>query len=292
MRRTFIVVVSLLLGIVLTAPAIGQSSIGGTDGSDDQVTGQAYVRHDGGTDAGIRHCNNKATNPAEDDDPDDADVDSNDGGRRRQANEPFSVVDPTDPDTVVAGWNDYCLTDLGAGWQGFAYSTDRGETWTDSLVPGYPQDTSEEGQRSPLYGDHTDAGDPIAAFDNDGNLFVGGISFNRTGPVNGDVYVATYGTNPVGDYPVDYLRTRIVGEGTPTRGLGGGIFQDKPLLEVDRTGGEHDGNVYVCWSRFTGGGQNRILFSRSTDTGRTFSRPISLTTPGQIGSVQGCDIAV
>ena len=145
----------------------------------------------------------------------------------------------------------------------------------------------------PLFGDHTDAGDPIAAFDNAGNLFVGGISFNRTGPVNGDVYVATYGAQdqPNG-YPVDYLRTRIVGEGTPTRGLGGGIFQDKPLLEVDRTGGQYDGNVYVCWSRFTGGAQNRILFSRSTDSGESFSRPISLTTPGQIGSVQGCDIAV
>jgi hypothetical protein len=150
---------------------------------------------------------------------------------------------------VVAGWNDYCLTDLGTGWQGFAYSTDSGETWTDSLVPGYPQDTSGEGQASPLFGDHTDAGDPIAAFDNDGNLFVGGISFNREGPVNGDVWVATYGTQegPNG-YPVDYLRTRIVGEGTPTRGLGGGIFQDKPLLEVDRTAGQYDGNVYVCWS--------------------------------------------
>src|SRR5215210_5530172 len=126
----------------------------------------------------------------------------------------------------------------------------------------------------PLFGDHTDAGDPIAAFDNAGNLFVGGISFNRTGPVNGDVYVATYGAQdqPNG-YPVDYLRTRIVGEGTPTRGLGGGIFQDKPLLEVDRTGGQYDGNVYVCWSRFTGGAQNRILFSRSTDSGESFSRP-------------------
>jgi hypothetical protein len=142
------VVVSLLLGIVVAAPAIGQSSIGGTDGSDDKVTGQAYVRHDGGTDAGIEHCNDPASNPAENDVPDDGDVDSNDGGSRRQANEPFSVVDPTDPDTVVAGWNDYCLTDLGAGWQGFAYSTDSGETWTDSLVPGYPQDTSEEGQNS------------------------------------------------------------------------------------------------------------------------------------------------
>jgi hypothetical protein len=105
---------------------------------------------------------------------------------------------------VVAGWNDYCLTDLGAGWQGFAFSRDSGETWTDSLVPGYPQDTSAEGQASPLYGDHTDAGDPIAAFDNDGNLFVGGISFNRTGPVNGDVYVATYvAQDQPNGYPVD-----------------------------------------------------------------------------------------
>jgi hypothetical protein len=146
-------------------PAIGQSSVGGTDGTDDRVTGQRYVRHDGGS--------------------------------RRQANEPFSVVDPTDPETVVAGWNDYCLTDLGAGWQGFAFSRITGETWTNSLVPGYPQDTSTEGRASPLYADHTDAGDPIAAFDNDGNLFVGGISFNREGPVNGDVYV-TNRTFPVG----------------------------------------------------------------------------------------------
>jgi hypothetical protein len=63
------------------------------------------------------------------------------------------------------------------------------------------------------------------------------------------------------------------------------------MLEVDRTGGEHDGNVYVCWSRFTGFGQNRILFSRSVDSGETFSKPYSITTPG-LASVQGCDIAV
>jgi hypothetical protein len=238
MRRTYVVVFSLLLGIVLAAPALGQSSIGGTDRSDDKVTGQVYVRHDGGTDAGIEHCNDTASNPSKD-----ADVDSNDGGSRRQANEPFSVVDPTDPDTVVSGWNDYCLTDLGAGWQGFAFSRDGGETWKDSLVPGYPQDTSTEGQASPLFGDHTDAGDPIAAFDDSGRLFVGGIAFNREGSVNGDVYVATYGReDQVNGYPVDYLRTRIVGKGTPNRNFGG-IFQDKPMLEVDRTHGQYKGNV-------------------------------------------------
>ena len=159
-------------------------------------------------------------------------------------------------------------------------------------MPGYPQDTSAEGMASPLFGTHTDAGDPIAAFDNDGNLFVGGISFNRVKPSNGDVYVATYGSNPhTSGYPVDYLRTVIVGRGTPSS-VQGGIFQDKPMLEVDRTGGPNDGNVYVCWSRFTGGGQNKVYFSRSTDSGATFSQPIAISRTEDIKSVQGCDIAI
>ena len=206
---------ALILAMGSVGGAIAQTP--SADG-DDKVTGQPYVRHDGGTDAGIDHCNDSSTDEAADDDPDDGDVDSNDGGSRRQGNEPFTVVDPTNPDFIAAGWNDYCLTDLGAGWQGFAYSLDAGETWTDSIVPGYPMDTSDEGMDSPLFGTHTDAGDPIAAFDNDGNLFVGGISFNRVKPSNGDVYVATYGTEPhESGFPVDYERTVVVGKGTPSK---------------------------------------------------------------------------
>ncbi|MDQ3328517.1 MAG: glycoside hydrolase, partial [Chloroflexota bacterium] len=286
-RTVRLIILSLILVLVstLASPAAAQTP----GAADDAVTGQTYVRHDGGTDTGIVHCNNPASSPVDDANTSDADADSNDGGSRRQGNEPFSVVDPTDPDTVVAGWNDYCLSDLGAGWQGFAFSRNSGETWTNSIVPGYPQDTSVEGRQSPLYGDHTDAGDPIAAFDNDGNLFVGGIAFNRVGAINGDVYVATYGAqDQANGYPVDYLRTRIVGRGTPSRNFQG-IFQDKPMLEVDRTGGIHDGNVYVCWSRFTAFGQNKLYFSRSTDMGRTFSRPVQVSGNH---SVQGCDIAV
>ncbi len=284
--------IGLLLSNVL--PVAGVTDI---VAGDDAVTGQVYVRHDGGTDRAIEHCNDTTTNPAPDEDPDDGDADNNDGGSRRQANEPFTVIDPTDPMTVVAGWNDYCQTDIGAGWQGFAYSRDGGQNWVDSFVPGYPADTSAEGMASPLHGRNTEAGDPIAAFDNDGNLYVGGISFNRAGAINGHVYVASYAANDVAipgdtpDYPVDYLRTRIVGRGTPSRNFQG-IFQDKPMLEVDRTGGGDDGNVYVCWSRFTGFGHNKIQFSRSTNGGVTFSRPINLTAHGKTGSVQGCDIAV
>lgn len=274
-------------------PALAVAVVGGTD---DDVTSGACVRHDGGTDQAIEHCND----PSSDDtpvDPSGGDVDPNDGGSRRQANEPFAIFDPTDPQTIVAGWNDYSMSDLGAGWQGFGYSRDGGETWTRSYVPGYPADTSDEGQESPLFGNNTEAGDPIAAFDNDGNLYVGGISFNRAGGINGHVYVARYDAQDVEidgapDYPADYQFTRIVGVGTPSRNFWG-IFQDKPMLEVDRTANaETEGNVYVCWSRFTGAGQNKIFFSRSTDGGDTFSKPMQLSVHGKTGSVQGCDIAI
>ncbi|MFN2472002.1 MAG: sialidase family protein [Gaiellaceae bacterium] len=282
------------LTLVVLGCVVGTLAVAGIAAADDQVTGEdiPYVRHDGGSDTGIGHCNSNATDyPNVNPDTATGDADANDGGHRRQGNEPYTVVDPTNPMHVYAGWNDYCLTDLGAGWQGFGFSTDGGATWTSSLVPGYPQDTSREGTDSPLFGKHTDAGDPVAAFDRAGNLFVGGIAFNRVGATNGDVYVATYGTAPSGALPVDYLRTVVVGKGTPSRNFQG-IFQDKPMLEVDRTEGANDGNVYVCWSRFTGFGQNKVYFSYSRNHGATFSQPISISRSKDVRSVQGCDIAI
>ena len=260
--------------------------------ADDNVTSftWTWVRHDGGTDRALAECNDDASSEVLVD-PTTEDLDPNDGGSKRQGNEPYSVVDPTDPDTIVTGWNDYCLSDLDAGWQGFGFSRDGGATWKNSFVPGYPWDDSALGSLSPLKGNRF-AGDPIAAFDSSGRLYVGGISFNRVGATNGHVYVARYGAaeGPNG-YPVTYEGTVIVGEGTPGRQFGG-IFQDKPMLEVDRTGGMHDGNVYVCWSRFPGFGQNKIYFSRSTDGGATFSRPVAISRTRDVISAQGCDIAV
>lgn len=250
-----------------------------------------YTRHDGGTDQAIRHCGDPASNPAADNVPDDGDTDSNDGGNSRQGNEPTIAIDPTNPNLVVAGWNDYCQTDLAAGWMGLGFSADRGRTWLNSTLPGYPLDDSTEGKASPLKG-RTDSGDPLVAFDNDGRLFVGGIAFNRTLPQNGSVFVSRYGAGAgpagvSGQLPKDYQGTVIVGQkGTP--GIAG-IFQDKPMLEVDRsTASPHQDNVYFCWSKFQGNGRNKIYFARSTDHGVSFSRGHIISD----GYVQGCDIAV
>jgi hypothetical protein len=286
MRRSILLSLAGLFVVGLVSAA--QTSVAAPPDADDRVTpATAYVRHDGGTDRAIQHCSDTSTSTAPDI-PSDGDADSNDGGAFRQGNEPAVAIDPTDPDLVFASWNDYCDSDLGGGWQGLAFSSDRGETWTPSKIPGYPSDTSAEGVASPLHGRQAEAGDPLLAFDNDGNLFAGGIAFNRVNPQNGDVWVASYASAPhPSGYPKDYLRTVVVGTGTPALN---GIFEDKPELEADRTGGRFDGNVYICWSRFVGfNGRTQISFSRSTDSGQTFSHPI-LLSDGK--DVQGCDIAI
>jgi hypothetical protein len=196
-------------------------------GSDSRVTRQRYVRHDGGTDAAIQICNSTA--PA-------------DYGNKTVNNEPFSVVNPQDPSLVIAGWNDYC-----SDWMGLGFSTDGGETWTSSLVPGYPADTSAEGMASPEYIRTNYASDTLGAFDTHGRFFFGALSYNGfAGPgTNADIWVARYdvvdpATN--GGYPLDYLGTTRVGQGTPSANFNG-KFLDKPMIEVDRTGGRFDGNV-------------------------------------------------
>jgi hypothetical protein len=285
LRQLSLLVAGLLLAVLVAAAV---PSTGAPSEPDDRVTpATAYVRHDGGTDRAIQHCSDTSTSTAPDV-PGDGDTDSNDGGAFRQGNEPSVAIDPTNPNLVTAAWNDYCDTDLGGGWMGLAFSRDRGETWTPSKIPGYPSDTSAEGMASPLHGRQAEAGDPLLTFDSDGNLFAGGIAFNRVNPQNGDVWVASYASRPhASGYPKDYLRTVVVGQGTPALN---GIFEDKPELEADRTGGRFDGNVYICWSRFVGfGGRTKISFSRSTDSGQTFSRPIELSFGKD---VQGCDIAV
>jgi hypothetical protein len=284
MRRSAFLGLAGLL--VASLSAVAQPSAAAPEPDDRVTPATAYVRHDGGTDRAIQHCSDTSSSTAPDV-PGDGDADSNDGGAFRQGNEPTVAIDPTNPSLLFASWNDYCDADLGGGWMGLSFSQDSGESWTPSKIPGYPSDTSTEGAASPLHGRQAEAGDPLLAFDRTGNLFAGGIAFNRVNPQNGDVWVATYANTPhPSGYPKDYLRTVVVGTGTPALS---GIFDDKPAMEVDRTGGPNDGNVYICWSRFVGAGRTQIFFSRSTDSGQTFAHPISLSYGKD---VQGCDIAV
>src|SRR5436309_6199680 len=168
----------LVLAIALASPLLGTVPVVSSQGSDTQVTRDntsgSYLRYDGQTDATMSACST---------------------GRRSQ-NEPTVAINPRHPNIIVAGSNDYCAQVVnGDVWAGYYRSTDGGSTWRDSLVPGYPNDTSAAGSASPTQGSCGAAGDPSQAFDADGRLFYAFICFNRSKPVNGGVFVARYGND-------------------------------------------------------------------------------------------------
>jgi len=231
------------------------------------ATPGSYLRYDGSSDATTAACST---------------------GRRSQ-NEPTVAVDPHATNVIAAGANEYCTQIVnGDVWAGYYRSTDGGATWQDSLVPGYPADTSAGGTASPAHGSCGAAGDPSQAFDSAGRLFYAFICFNRGKPVNGGIYVARY-TGDGGTYD----RTVLVKKGTPSAHFASsGLFQDKVNLTVDQTAGPNSGNVYVAWSQYNGSaGNNTVLLARSTDHGLTFSHPINVT-PVAHGTASFADVAV
>ena len=217
---------------------------------------------------------------------------------RRMQNEPTIALDPRNAAVRTSGSNDYCTVPTnGDAWAGFYRSTDSGATWTDSLLPGYPLDTSTQGTSSPVHGmtqgGARAAGDPVQAWDGSGNLFYMGNNFNRgTGDGNsasvrdntGDVWVATYAPSNAADNTTDgskYVRTVILATNT----FGQGSFNDKTGIGVDPT----TGHIFAAWSDFHGKGCNEILLSRSTDHGASFSAPMKVSEG--LCSNQGPNIA-
>lgn len=266
---------------VLTVALLSTPSYGTV--SEVRVTDQPYIRHDGGTDTAIQNCSSSAPT----------------GGGHRQQNEPTVAINPSARQVIVAGANDYCtVPTFRDAWMGFYVSGDGGQTWLNSLNPGYPADTSAAGRASPIFGVDTSSGDPVMAWDNANRLFYGGIAFNRTAtnesefvtPTNGNFIVSTWQHDPSSPLGMRYLRTVIVGPGTPA-GFFKGRFNDKDSLKVDTwTTSPNLGNVYATWTLFPGSGQDQILFSRSTNHGQTFSTPIKISKG--VASAQGSAIAV
>ena len=257
--------------------------------------------------------------------------------QNRQANETTvaistvpSPVTGVPGDIVAESANDYRMAPhFGDTWMPIYLSFDGGTTWFgapphpngyNTMVPGFPTDTSADGLNSPLK-DLDGSGDPVVRFNAAGNLYIAGIAFNRNfdqpdRPVDNVVYVAKYDYTPgsaatasttttAGAPPhFTYAGTTIVDRGAvgfavPNQPFGfAGEFVDKEWMEVDSNSPADSGcagNVYVTWTSFHGvGGNFPMKFSRSINGGATFSSSKTISTGGPAGTVrtQGSDIAV
>ena len=208
---------------------------------------------------------------------------------RGRQNEPSVAVDPRDTRVLIGSSNDYCgvfgppgdpVTGNPAGpvWLGYYRSENGGGSFQSSLVPGYPGDTSPYAALAQIR--TASAGDPVVAWDGQGRVFVGSESSGDPEASKkgfGDEWVATYensGGGTINDGK-RYVGTVTVAKGSSSPATG--KFHDKTAIEADHTGGPTDGYVYFAWSRFTANKASNIYFVRSTDHGRTFSKPMLLT---------------
>ncbi len=278
------------------------------------VASIAYAAHvTDGTDVKVTNDNNNIDGGL-------ANVTPSKDAQNRQANEATVAISPANTNIVAVGANDYGMVPVTLDvWLGFYVSSDGGSTWFNTMVPGFPSDTSPAGLASPLLG--LDAsGDPVVRFDAAGNLYVAGIAFNRNfdqpdRPVDNLVYVARYDYTPgtpagtstqnSAANPPDftYAGTAVVDLGAVGFAVPGvigfaGTFTDKEWMEIDLNSSSASpcsGNIFVAYTSFHGAaGNSPIMFSRSTDGGATFSQPKTISTGGPSGTPynQGADIAV
>ena len=231
----------------------------------------------------------------------------------QRQNEPSLAVSTRNPLHLLSGANDYRTVDMpglpddevtGDAWLGVFKSYDSGESWISTLLPGYPQDNSTQGISSPLKG-YEAAADPVVRAGTNGLFYFSGIAFDREDLGQSVTFVARYidNNNQENGDPIKYIDTTIIDMEI------GETLIDKPWIAVDipRSGSQivpitvpdtpvqniPAGNVYIAYSVFSGKQESfrsKILFSRSTDCGTTWSIPIEISEKNMIS--QGTTVAV
>ena len=146
-------------------------------------------------------------------------------------------------------------------------------------IPGYPR-----GPVSVLTG-YEGAGDPVLAFDSNGNCYYAGIAFKRINlPGRGIGRQSAIFVAKSSDGGKTWPQVTTVFEA-----LTRASFHDKEWIAVD----PETGYVYCVWALFSLYTKSQMLFSRSTDGGQSWSRPyvISDITATEF-NVQGAAITV
>lgn len=186
--------------------------------------------------------------------------------------EPGIAINPRNPQEIVAVFQDNAHA---------AYSDDSGKHW--QLASGV------ESTRYKV------SGDVSVVFDTRGHAIICYMAFDKLGTYNywghnssrNGLYVRrsfdsgkTWEANDIAIIAHENSEKNIP-------------WEDKPYIVADTTQSKYSGNLYVGWTRWTLQ-DSQIVFSRSTDGGETWSKPIEIDTHRGLprddnGAVEGFD---
>jgi hypothetical protein len=167
--------------------------------------------------------------------------------------EPSVAVNSRNPQQVVVAFQDNAQT---------SYSVDGGRNWHPATGIA-PANYRVSGDVSVTYDSHGQAVLCYIAFDKLGSFNYWGHNATRNG-----IFVRR---SPDGGKTWEANHIPVVEQPT----VPGIPFEDKPYIVADNSSGPHSGNLYVGWTRWTLT-DSEILFSRSTDGGKTWSKPIEI----------------
>jgi hypothetical protein len=176
----------------------------------------------------------------------------------------------------------------------FTVSSDNGTSWADGYLP------IDTNPLSPTYGFLPTAdghfwdwnGDPVVAVDKLGNAYLSSIYSDKVTQGlegSGGLYVAvqSLAALPTTGFPAAQVYPVQVNLGTPVP-----QHVDKDWIAVDDSSSPYAGNVYVSWTLTDSRNRQSIEVSRSTDQGRTWSPPVTVSPASQGVSVTGSQLAV
>ncbi|MFL5731719.1 MAG: sialidase family protein, partial [Chloroflexia bacterium] len=195
-------------------------------------------------------------------------------------NEITISLNPTNPNNVVVGWNDWNLNE-GCG---VSRSTDGGATWSPhSFIPGITR-FDNNGNSYPGAGIYDFAGDPAVTFGPDGTAYFacyGYLYANASAPKGGVALFVSTSTDGglTWGHPVHLPTSPGQGLG-PGHGKGSnGQFPDHEAITADTwPGSPYYGSVYVAQAQFHGNGPSPITAFYSRDHGHTWSQSVAVST--------------
>jgi len=169
--------------------------------------------------------------------------------------EPSVAIDPTNPQQLIAAYQVNASV---------AYSADAGKTWTIA------ENTAPD--------DYRRSGDVSVAYDRQGHAFLCYIAFDKLGTENYWARGATRNgvfvrRSSDGGKTWDKDHVVVFAHNSDPRIP----FEDKPYIVADTTRSKYAGNLYVGWTQWQLT-KSIMLFSRSTDSGKTWSKPIEIST--------------